>query len=76
MDEDNNYAPLPSRVEFRKIISNVMNSLNFLHRESEEESKFDRWIKYLEIEENKAIVSDLFWYSICKYFNKDKYVEN
>ena len=52
-----------------------MNSLKFLHRENDMDSKFEKWIKYLDYEENKAIVSDLFWYSICKFFNPNKYID-
>lgn len=78
------YSPLPERVEFRKIINNILNSIKFLSNKQaepfavknvenlfneEEESKFERWLKYLQLEENVAVVSDAFWFSICKFFN-------
>lgn len=80
------YSPLPSRVEFKKLISNILNSIKFLNlnkqkdqfmiKESkDEESKAEKWSRYLQLEENIAVVSDAFWYSIAKFFNPGEYRE-
>lgn len=83
---EGNYYPLPSIVDFKRIISNIINALRLSedneHKNRKNESsekivkireeKLEKWKKFLEIDENKAIVSDAFWYAICKFFYKKK----
>ena len=33
----------------------------------------EKWTKYLKLIENRALVSDSFWYAICKFFHSGKY---
>ena len=79
-------APLPNRVDFRKIINNILKSIKFLNKsaenygfkqkegqDTEDQSKFERWLKYLQLPESVALVSDSFWYAICKFFNPGVY---
>ncbi len=82
-------APLPNRVDFRKIINNILKSIKFLNKsaenygfkqkegqDTEDQSKFERWLKYLQLPESVALVSDSFWYAICKFFNPGVYEVN
>lgn len=32
------------------------------------DNTIEKWTVYLNFPENKALVSDCFWYSICKFF--------
>lgn len=69
---DDPFSPLPPTVEFSRIISNVVSSLAKNHGK-ERESTIEKWLRYLSLSENQAVVSDCFWYAICKLFHTDKY---
>ena len=40
------YSELPNKVEFRKVINNILNSMKF-HNDGDSDGKFERWLKYL-----------------------------
>ncbi|KRW99570.1 hypothetical protein PPERSA_13150 [Pseudocohnilembus persalinus] len=76
--EHQNYAEMPKQVEFKNLVSNILNSrdikkksdeqLEFDRRKNMQKSnKYERWKGYLMLEENKAVISDCFWVAICKY---------
>jgi hypothetical protein len=74
---------MPESVDFRRLVQNILNALeikkdiekeitgteqpNDRSKLRRKTNKYDKWKNYLEVEENKAIVSDAFWYYICKY---------
>ncbi|KAL4475443.1 hypothetical protein ABPG72_022078 [Tetrahymena utriculariae] len=102
------YTPLPVQVEFKRIISNIMNARHIKKQEEwgkdgitdqnninyqqaqqfnnnqtyqmnsdgtfkkvkRRETEYDKWLRYLSLEENVAIVSDSFWYAISKFQEK------
>lgn len=43
-------------------------------RDGSNENTIEKWTKYLNLYENKALVSDCFWFAICKFFHPSKYV--
>ncbi|CAD8169176.1 unnamed protein product (macronuclear) [Paramecium tetraurelia] len=75
---DELYTPLPNQVEFKKINTNVLNSMKFPSKSNDKEdgllevkSMFTQWQKYLNLEEHKAVVSDSFWYVVTKFFKRE-----
>ena len=48
-----------------------MKSLTFLRaEENDKKNRFEKWHGFLKIAENKMVISDLFWMTICKFFLK------
>jgi len=48
-----------------------MKSLNFLKdKDSDQKHRYEKWQKFLRMNENIYVISDLFWLTICKYFLK------
>lgn len=66
------YTPLPPTVEFHRVISNVISSLA-KNQGQERENTIEKWSKHLSLPENEAIVSDCFWYAICRFFHAGRY---
>lgn len=47
-----------------------------LFRNNQTGNIIEKWTKYLNLEENKALVSDCFWYAICKFFRQGQYLNS
>jgi hypothetical protein len=53
------------------VILNIMKSLTFLRaEENDKKNRFEKWQGFLNLTENKMVISDLFWMTICKFFLK------
>ena len=51
-----------------------MKSLTFLKdKENGSNIRYEKWRGFLKILENKMVVSDLFWLTICKFFLKNSF---
>jgi hypothetical protein len=78
-DFEENYHRLPPTVDFERIVSNVVKSLSHLlhklgnNRSEDNKSISEKFKFFLLKEENKAIVSDSFWYAICILFKPTEY---
>jgi len=73
---EGNYIPLPSNVDFDRVVNNIIDSFkndsNEKRRGDSEEAEkikrgYDAWKKDLTSPENKYVISDAFWYMICKW---------
>lgn len=59
---------LPSSAGFAGGLNNVSSIRHPLRKKRE--SEYEKWQRYLSLEENIAIVSDSFWYAISKFQEK------
>jgi len=68
-DFEEPYAPMPPSVDFIRIVNNIMNALQIrkpLTKEPGREGRYESRLAQLKLEENLAIISDLFWFVVCK----------
>ncbi|TNV74593.1 hypothetical protein FGO68_gene108 [Halteria grandinella] len=67
IDFDSPYSRLPSNVVLARVKKNVEKSMTFKNK-----SHAVEWKRMFETEHANAIISDGFWYVICKVFKKGK----
>lgn len=65
IDYESAYSRLPSNVMLPRVKKNVEKSMTFKNK-----YHFNEWKKLFETEHANAIISDGFWYVICKVFKK------
>ncbi|CAI2370905.1 unnamed protein product [Moneuplotes crassus] len=70
-DFDSPYSKLPQNVKMDKVKEYVYNSLKI-----KSEKKKERFKQLFEIEHVDAIISDSFWYVICRVFKPDQYIHH
>lgn len=78
------HAKMPSNVEFKRVINNILNAMKFLNSNEYEENEGNftavvasrqdsnqNWRRYLESPENEKVFSDAFWYCIIKFLKEE-----
>lgn len=63
------YSPLPSNVNISRVKKNVEKSYSKIFKNKTHRRE---WMKLFETEHANALISDGFWYVICKVFKKGK----
>lgn len=71
IDYDSPYSKLPSNVVLARVKKNVEKSMTFRNK-----SHIVVWKQLFDTEHANAIISDGFWYVICKVFKKGKQSSN
>jgi hypothetical protein len=69
IDYDSPYSPLPSNVNISRVKKNVEKSYAKMFRNKTHRRE---WMKLFETEHANALISDGFWFVICKVFKKGK----
>jgi len=64
-DFDAPYSKLPPNVDLARVKKNVIESL-----EANNEKAHVQWVSIFEMEHADAVISDAFWYVICRVFLK------
>ena len=69
IDYDSPYSPLPSNVNISRVKKNVEKSYAKIFRNKTHRRE---WMKLFETEHANALISDGFWFVICKVFKMGK----
>ncbi len=69
IDYDSPFSPLPSNVNISRVKKNVEKSYAKIFRNKTHKRE---WMKLFETEHANALISDGFWFVICKVFKKGK----
>jgi hypothetical protein len=70
--EDTMFAPLPETIPVEKVMTNIVNNLDF---EGWSEKAKNTWFKDFCSKPSRAVISDTFWYCICWYFKSGQHTE-
>lgn len=65
-------APLPPTIPMDKVMTNIVNNLDF---KAWSENARSMWFKDFKSPPSRAVISDTFWYCICWYFKPGKHVD-
>lgn len=70
--EDTMFAPLPETIPVEKVMTNIVNNLNF---DGWSDKAKNTWFKDFCSKPSRAVISDTFWYCICWYFKSGQHTE-
>lgn len=70
--DETNFAPLPETIPAEKVMTNIVNNLDF---EGWSERARSTWFKDFCSRPSRAVIGDTFWYCICWYFKSGQHVE-
>eukprot|EP00448_Togula_jolla_P007705 CAMPEP_0170614284 /NCGR_PEP_ID=MMETSP0224-20130122/24717_1 /TAXON_ID=285029 /ORGANISM="Togula jolla, Strain CCCM 725" /LENGTH=439 /DNA_ID=CAMNT_0010939929 /DNA_START=51 /DNA_END=1370 /DNA_ORIENTATION=- len=69
-DERAQFAPLPATIPMDKVMTNIVQNLDFKAWSDQSKSM---WFKDFKSPPSRAVISDTFWYCICWYFKSGKH---
>jgi hypothetical protein len=70
--EDTMFAPLPETIPVEKVMTNIVNNLDF---GGWSDKAKNTWFKDFCSKPSRAVISDTFWYCICWYFKSGQHTE-
>jgi len=67
------YAPLPKAVPLDKVLTNIVNNIDFEKIGTASQQKI--WTRHFNSRPSLALMSDAFWYCICWYFKSGQHTD-